>query len=34
MSKLYIFTVHDVREDGKTKYNGMIPKLTNTNRFI
>tara|TARA_Y100000768_G_C23872365_1_gene631094 strand:- start:224 stop:973 length:750 start_codon:yes stop_codon:yes gene_type:complete len=30
MSKLYIFTVRDVREDGKTKYNGMIPKLFST----
>jgi hypothetical protein len=27
MSQLYIFTIRDVREDGETKYNGLIPKL-------
>lgn len=30
MSQLYIFTIRDVREDGKTKYNGLIPKLYDT----
>lgn len=27
MSKLYIFTVRDVKIDGKIQYNGLIPKL-------
>jgi hypothetical protein len=30
MSKLYIFTVRDVRIDGKVQYNGLIPKLFDT----
>ena len=27
MSKLFIFTIRDVREDSVSKYNGLIPKL-------
>lgn len=30
MSKLYIFTVRDVRIDRKVQYNGLIPKLFDT----
>ena len=30
MSKLYIFTVRDVKIDGKIQYNGLIPKLFDT----
>tara|TARA_B100002051_G_scaffold221004_1_gene214882 strand:- start:518 stop:1309 length:792 start_codon:yes stop_codon:yes gene_type:complete len=30
MSKLYIFTVRDVKIDGKIQYNGLIPKLFST----
>ena len=30
MSQLYIFTIRDVRIDGETKYNGLIPKLFHT----